>query len=118
VWSFATSFTTLRVAPHSTTVYQFVLLFSCLVSTLPCKVHIHHTVTEPARPTVAVSVPVSEPPRAPQPEAPIDPVECRLYLLDHIDHFQTQIDTRLTMLEEQVAGWCCSLLALKLCMRD
>ncbi|KDR10949.1 PHD finger protein 20-like protein 1 [Zootermopsis nevadensis] len=54
--------------------------------------------TEPSRP------PVSEPPRSPQPEAPIDPVECRLCLLDHIDHFQTQIDTRLTMLEEQVAA--------------
>lgn len=62
------------------------------------------TVTESTRPAAAASVPVSEPPRAPQPEAPIDPVECRLRLLDHIDHFQTQIDTRLTMLEEQVAA--------------
>jgi len=62
-------------------------------------------IVDSARPTVAASVPVSEPPKAPQPEAPIDPVECRLRLLDHIDHFQTQIDTRLTMLEEQVAGW-------------
>jgi len=62
------------------------------------------TVTDSARPTVAASVPVSEPPKAPQPEAPIDPVECRLRLLDHIDHFQTQVDTRLTMLDEQVAA--------------
>jgi hypothetical protein len=62
-------------------------------------------IAESARPTGATSVALSEPPKAPQPEAPIDPVECRLCLLDHIDHFQTQIDTRLTMLEEQVAGW-------------
>ncbi|KAJ9579846.1 hypothetical protein L9F63_004496, partial [Diploptera punctata] len=60
-------------------------------------------VTE-ARPAADAPVPVPEPPRAPQPEAPIDPVECRLLLLDHIDHFQQQIDTRLTMLEEQVAA--------------
>ena len=57
-----------------------------------------------SRPPAVVPVPVPEPPRVPQPEAPIDPVECRLLLLDHIDHFQQQIDTRLTMLEEQVAG--------------
>jgi hypothetical protein len=68
-------------------------------------VHKHTHIVEPAHPA-AGPVPVTEPPRAPQPEAPIDPVECRLCLLDHIDHFQTQIDTRLTMLEEQVAGWC------------
>ncbi|XP_069687402.1 uncharacterized protein [Periplaneta americana] len=61
-------------------------------------------VTESTRPSVPAAVPVPEPPRAPQPEAPIDPVECRLCLLDHIDNFQTQIDTRLTMLEEQVAA--------------
>ncbi|XP_023708099.1 uncharacterized protein LOC111864808 isoform X3 [Cryptotermes secundus] len=60
--------------------------------------------TEPGRPAASGPVPVAEPPRAPQPEAPIDPVECRSCLLDHIDHFQTQIDTRLTMLEEQVAA--------------
>jgi len=62
-------------------------------------------IVESARPTGAASVPVSEPPKAPQPEAPIDPVECRLRLLDHIDHFHAQVDTRLTMFEEQVAGW-------------
>jgi hypothetical protein len=72
----------------------------------------HSDTIEQARPAGAGPVPVTEPPRAPQPEAPIDPVECRLCLLDHIDHFQTQIDTRLTMLEEQVAGWCSSFLAV------
>lgn len=81
----------------------FVVVFMSVVSKLPCNEHIF-AVVEPSRPSV------SEPPRSPQPEAPIDPVECRLCLLDHIDHFQTQIDTRLTMLEEQVAGLCCSLL--------
>jgi hypothetical protein len=78
----------------------------------------HALIVETARPAAAGPVPVSEPPRAPQPEAPIDPVECRLYLLDHIDHFQTQIDTRLTMLEEQVAGWCSNLIAIILYLKN
>ncbi|PSN55980.1 hypothetical protein C0J52_02156 [Blattella germanica] len=67
-----------------------------------CQSELMQFASKSSRP--AVPVPVPEPPRVPQPEAPIDPVECRLLLLDHIDHFQQQIDTRLTMLEEQVAA--------------
>ncbi|KAE8748341.1 hypothetical protein FOCC_FOCC004977 [Frankliniella occidentalis] len=41
-------------------------------------------------------------PRIPQPEAPIDPTECRLKLLDHIEHYQSLIDARLTTLEQMI----------------
>lgn len=44
----------------------------------------------------------SDAPRIPQPEAPIDPTECRLKLLDHIEHYQSLIDARLTTLEQMI----------------
>nr|CAD7198483.1 unnamed protein product [Timema douglasi] len=43
-------------------------------------------------------------PNSPQPEAPIDPMECRLALLDHIEHSQQLIDSRLSSFEAQVAA--------------
>ncbi|KAK7793947.1 hypothetical protein R5R35_005816 [Gryllus longicercus] len=39
---------------------------------------------------------------APQPEAPIDPTECRLILLDHIEHGQQQVEERLALIETQL----------------
>ncbi|KAK3921179.1 PTS system glucoside-specific EIICBA component [Frankliniella fusca] len=47
-------------------------------------------------------LPSVDAPRIPQPEAPIDPSECRLKLLDHIEHYQTLIDARLTTLEQMI----------------
>ena len=41
-------------------------------------------------------------PFIPEPEAPIDPTECRMRLLEHIDHFQSYIASRLTTIEAQV----------------
>nr|CAD7427511.1 unnamed protein product [Timema monikensis] len=46
----------------------------------------------------------NELPNSPQPEAPIDPMECRLALLDHIEHSQQLIDSRLSSFEAQVAA--------------
>ncbi|XP_053979271.1 PHD finger protein 20 isoform X1 [Hylaeus volcanicus] len=43
-------------------------------------------------------------PFIPQPEAPIDPGECRMRLLEHIEHFQNHIDARLTSIEAQVCA--------------
>lgn len=43
-------------------------------------------------------------PFIPEPEAPIDPAECRMRLLEHIEHFQCHIDSRLTSIEAQVFG--------------
>ncbi|XP_024944954.1 PHD finger protein 20 isoform X5 [Cephus cinctus] len=43
-------------------------------------------------------------PFIPEPEAPIDPAECRLRLLEHIEHFQNHIDSRLTTIEAQVCA--------------
>lgn len=43
-------------------------------------------------------------PFIPQPEAPIDPGECRMRLLEHIEHFQNHIDAKLTSIEAQVCG--------------
>lgn len=51
-----------------------------------------------------VSAPLQ--PFIPQPEAPIDPGECRMRLLEHIEHFQSHIDARLTSIEAQVCGMC------------
>ena len=41
-------------------------------------------------------------PFIPEPEAPIDPTECRMRLLEHIDHFESYISSRLTAIEAQV----------------
>ncbi|XP_011690021.1 PREDICTED: PHD finger protein 20 isoform X1 [Wasmannia auropunctata] len=41
-------------------------------------------------------------PFIPEPEAPIDPAECRMRLLEHIEHFQCHIDSRLTSIEAQI----------------
>ncbi|XP_076686352.1 PHD finger protein MBD-R2 isoform X4 [Andrena cerasifolii] len=49
-----------------------------------------------------ISTPVQ--PFIPQPEAPIDPGECRMRLLEHIEHFQNHIDARLTSIEAQVCA--------------
>nr|CAD7397927.1 unnamed protein product [Timema cristinae] len=46
----------------------------------------------------------NELPNSPQPEAPIDPMECRFALLDHIEHSQQLIDSRLSSFEAQVAA--------------
>ncbi|XP_075236677.1 uncharacterized protein LOC142333451 isoform X2 [Lycorma delicatula] len=43
-------------------------------------------------------------PQAPVPEAPIDLVECRLQLLEHIEDYQQQVDSRLTSLEAQIVA--------------
>ena len=44
-------------------------------------------------------------PFIPQPEAPIDPGECRMRLLEHIEHFQKHIDAKLTYIEAEICGW-------------
>lgn len=43
-------------------------------------------------------------PFIPEPEAPIDPTECRMRLLEHIEHFQCHIDSRLASIETQICG--------------
>lgn len=43
-------------------------------------------------------------PFIPEPEAPIDSAECRMRLLEHIEHFQSHIDSRLISIEAQVCG--------------
>ncbi|XP_034254478.1 PHD finger protein 20 isoform X3 [Thrips palmi] len=60
--------------------------------------------TPPSSPTQAIDQkPESfDAPRIPQPEAPIDPGECRIKLLDHIEHYQSLIDARLTTLEHMI----------------
>lgn len=47
-----------------------------------------------------VNIPLQ--PFIPEPEAPIDPTECRMRLLEHIDHFQNYIASKLTSIEAQV----------------
>ncbi|EEB16829.1 PHD finger domain, putative [Pediculus humanus corporis] len=42
-------------------------------------------------------------PKAPEPEAPIDSAECKLNLLDHLIHYQTLVDARLSWIESLVA---------------
>lgn len=41
-------------------------------------------------------------PNIPQPEAAMDPTECRLNLLDHIAHSQSLVEERLDDFEEQI----------------
>lgn len=43
-------------------------------------------------------------PFIPEPEAPIDSAECRMRLLEHIEHFQSHIDSRLVSIEAQVCA--------------
>ncbi|XP_015180714.1 PREDICTED: uncharacterized protein LOC107068609 isoform X4 [Polistes dominula] len=43
-------------------------------------------------------------PFIPEPEAPIDSSECRMRLLEHIEHFQNHIESRLMSLEAQVSA--------------
>ncbi|KAI4502468.1 hypothetical protein M0802_002380 [Mischocyttarus mexicanus] len=43
-------------------------------------------------------------PFIPEPEAPIDSAECRMRLLEHIEHFQNHIESRLVSLEAQVSA--------------
>ncbi|XP_044008198.1 uncharacterized protein LOC122852461 isoform X3 [Aphidius gifuensis] len=43
-------------------------------------------------------------PFIPEPEAPINPAECRLRLLEHVEHFQKHLDALLTNVEVQVCA--------------
>lgn len=43
-------------------------------------------------------------PNIPQPEAAMDPTECRLNLLDHIAHSQSLVEERLDDFEEQISA--------------
>lgn len=43
-------------------------------------------------------------PFIPEPEAPINPAECRLRLLEHVEHFQKHLDALLTNVEVQVGA--------------
>ncbi|XP_025157823.1 PHD finger protein 20 isoform X2 [Harpegnathos saltator] len=43
-------------------------------------------------------------PFIPEPEAPIDPAECRMRLLEHIEHFQNHIESRLSSIDAQVCA--------------
>ncbi|XP_044592246.1 PHD finger protein 20-like protein 1 isoform X3 [Cotesia glomerata] len=47
--------------------------------------------------------PAPQQPFIPEPEAPIDPDECRLRLLNHIEHFQNHMEVHLTSVESQVS---------------
>lgn len=46
--------------------------------------------------------PIEQEPNIPQPEAAMDPAECRLNLLDHIAHSQSLVEERLDDFEEQL----------------
>ncbi|XP_046414567.1 PHD finger protein 20 isoform X2 [Neodiprion fabricii] len=56
--------------------------------------------TEPESTNLNEMLPLQ--PFIPEPEAPIDPAECRSRLLEHIEHFQNHIDSRLTTIETHV----------------
>lgn len=43
-------------------------------------------------------------PIVPEPEAPIDPVECKFRLLEHIDNFQNYVDSVLNFIETQLSA--------------
>ncbi|XP_032683770.1 PHD finger protein 20 isoform X3 [Odontomachus brunneus] len=43
-------------------------------------------------------------PFIPEPEAPIDPAECRMRLLEHIEHFENHIESRLSSIDAQVCA--------------
>lgn len=60
--------------------------------------HMHEELSEHE-----ISAPLQ--PFIPQPEAPIDAGECRMRLLEHIEHFQHHIDAKLTFIEAEVCGW-------------
>ncbi|XP_043480685.1 PHD finger protein 20 [Leptopilina heterotoma] len=49
-----------------------------------------------------LKTPLESKPFIPEPEAPIDPTECRMRLLEHIDHFQNYVASKLTSIEAQV----------------
>ncbi|KAJ8664725.1 hypothetical protein QAD02_006387 [Eretmocerus hayati] len=51
----------------------------------------------------ALRIPIAQP-IIPEPEAPIDPVECKLRLLKHIDHFQNYVDSTLNFVETQLSA--------------
>ncbi|XP_046735242.1 PHD finger protein 20-like protein 1 isoform X2 [Diprion similis] len=67
-----------------------------LISSLPVEK------TEPESTNLDEMLPLQ--PFIPEPEAPIDPAECRSRLLEHIDHFQNHIDSRLTTIEAHVTA--------------
>ncbi|XP_014204979.1 PHD finger protein 20-like protein 1 [Copidosoma floridanum] len=43
-------------------------------------------------------------PVIPEPEAPIDPVDCKLRLLEHIEHYQNYVEKALTFVENQLSA--------------
>lgn len=55
-------------------------------------VNVENEVTAPLQPFI------------PEPEAPIDPAECRMRLLEHIEHFENHIESRLSSIDAQVCG--------------
>ncbi|XP_043514068.1 PHD finger protein 20 isoform X1 [Frieseomelitta varia] len=59
--------------------------------------HMHEELSEHE-----ISAPLQ--PFIPQPEAPIDAGECRMRLLEHIEHFQHHIDAKLTFIEAEVCA--------------
>ena len=61
------------------------------------KIELYPTV-QPQEPTMP------QQPFIPEPEAPIDPAECRQRLLQHINDFHNNIDSRLNMVEAEVTA--------------
>lgn len=43
-------------------------------------------------------------PNIPQPEAAIDPSDCRMNLLEHIEYFQNLVDEKLNVIEAEITG--------------
>uniref|UniRef100_A0A0C9QXJ9 Phf20l1 protein n=1 Tax=Fopius arisanus TaxID=64838 RepID=A0A0C9QXJ9_9HYME len=58
--------------------------------------------SEEEKPEVPLEMVKQMQPIIPEPEAPIDPFECRLRLLEHIEHFQNHLDAKLMEVEAQV----------------
>lgn len=90
--------------------YRFVLIESqndaSTIKTSSTEVETPEAMTpgesNPSVPPQELAAPMQ--PFIPEPEAPIDPAECRQRLLEHIEHFQNHIDSRLTTIEAQVCG--------------
>ena len=53
----------------------------------------------PVKPTATLTQPI-----IPEPEAAIDPVECKLRLLEHIDHYQNYVESVLNYVEVHIAA--------------
>ncbi|XP_063990105.1 PHD finger protein 20 isoform X2 [Diachasmimorpha longicaudata] len=59
-------------------------------------------VKEEVKPDMSFEAAKQAHPVIPEPEAPIDSYECRLRLLEHIEHFQNHLDAKLMEVEAQV----------------